>query len=227
MTRPEGANERFIRQMPDALRAHFKVVLSPLVRIVPTPAKPNIGPEDAAIFTSSNAVDFALEGQGRVAFCVGAATCAKAIRAGWRGSCLGGTSDELVAELIANPTAAFLWHLSGVHVRGDIVDRLSQAGMSAKRAVLYDQILMELTSEAYSLLAAQTPVVVPIFSPRTAQQFAENCPSRARPYLLAMSDAVAQPIRVLSEAQLETAHSPTAEAMVKSLEKLACRISLG
>ncbi|WP_299735894.1 uroporphyrinogen-III synthase [uncultured Roseobacter sp.] len=227
MTRPSGSNERFVGQMPDALRRRLQVIHSPLIEITRCDANLALGDGDAVIFTSSNGVRFAPEGQGRRAYCLGEATTRAAADAGWQSLFMGETARNLIKALLAQPPDVTIWHLSGVHVRGNISEELCRAGIDAHRVALYDQRKIALSDAALAQLTTPEPVIVPIFSPRTAAQFAENCPGTATPCLIALSAAVAEPLAILPAARLEIAPAPTAQAMIQALEKLVSRISLG
>ncbi|WVX51324.1 hypothetical protein ROLI_044250 [Roseobacter fucihabitans] len=227
ITRPEGAGAAFVQALPPDLRSRFHVMYNPLIEIVSVEGTPLVGEHDAVIFTSANGVRFAPDGQGRVAYCVGAATTKAAGQNGWRSRCLGQTADALIAELIAIRPAHRLWHLSGIHARGDVVQRLSDAGIEAVREPLYDQRTLSLSPEIKRVLDGAGPVVVPLFSPRTAAQFARECPENASPLLLALSAAVAHPLAVLKRASVDIAANPSAPAMQAGLEKLITRVSLG
>lgn len=227
MTRPAGSNERFLDAMPTAMRKRFNVVRSPLIAIVRHDPVPDIGPGDAVIFTSANGVRFAPEGRNRDAFCVGEATQQAAGHMGWRSHCLGATSAELVAALVAQQPDVALWHLSGLHTRGAVVEKLVATGLNARRVTLYDQNALPLNNDALDVLQSDGPAIVPLFSPRTALQFAENCPEMAMPHLLCFSDAVAEPLHTMNKASISVSASPNAQAMLNGLEKLLARVSLG
>ncbi len=227
MTRPSGSNERFVGQMPDVLQCRLQVIHSPLIEITRCDTTLALGDGDAVIFTSSNGVRFAPDGQGRRAYCLGEATTRAAADAGWQSLFMGETARDLTKALLAQPPDVTIWHLSGVHVRANICEDLRRAGINAHRVALYDQRKTGLTDAALTVLTAATPVIVPVFSPRTAEQFAENCPQNAAPHLIALSAAVADPLAVLPAAHLEIAATPTAKAMIHALEKLVSRISLG
>ncbi|MCV3269975.1 uroporphyrinogen-III synthase [Roseobacter sinensis] len=227
LTRPTRANQRFADQLPGALRDRVRIILSPLIEIVPVEAALTIAPEDAVIFTSANAVRFAPRGAGRRAFCVGAATTEAARSAGWQATFSGQTADALVASLGSELPTSPLWHLAGRYTRGQVAERLSAQGLSVQRRTVYDQALLSLTAEARACLAGSDPVIVAVFSPRTAMGFARDCPVTAHPSVAALSVAVAEPLAHLPLKALEIAEEPTAEAMVRCLEKLVARVSLG
>lgn len=227
MTRPVEANARFIRQLPAPLSERLEVIESPLVEIVSESADFEIAVGEAVIFTSTNGVRYAPEGQGRQAFCVGQRTTEVANAAGWDGVFCGQTSDALVSSLLENPLSIRLWHVAGRHTRGQIAERLTAGGLQVTRVAVYDQVLRPLTLQAKSVLQQEKTVILPIFSPRTATQFAQDCPAGAHPHIVALSEAVAAPMAQLNCASFEIAATPDAQAVVKCLEKLVARISLG
>lgn len=227
MTRPAAANARFIGQLRPDLRRQLTLIESPLIDIVPVPAALDIKADDAVIFTSENGVRFAPNGQGRQAFCVGHATTQAAGDAGWQAVFCGETSEALVVFLTAQPSGYPRWHIAGKHTRGRVMERLAKVGRSVTRVTVYDQALRPLTKQAKGALVQSDPVIVPIFSPRTARQFVQECPGGARPHLLAFSEAVAAPMADLDVASLEIVPNPDVQTMLACLEKRVARISLG
>ena len=226
LTRPEPGAGRFLSALSAEARAVVMPVLSPLMTIEPLDWSGEIGPEVAAIFTSANGVRFAPEGVGRRAFCVGAETARAAMARGWRAEQAGQTADALVDKLTAARGTAPLVHFAGVHRRGGIAERLVAAGCSARVVEVYDQRLHPLTEAALEALAG--PAIVPLFSPRTAEQFARETRSIAlgHVHLVAMSAAVAQPLSGKPVAGMRVADAPTREEMVLAVEKLCRHIRL-
>ena len=227
LTRPAGANADFARQFPAPLAARLSFVDCPLMRIVPLHRQHDIAETAAVIFTSSNGVRFAPASQNRRAYCIGERTTELARNAGWRAQCLGQTAAELVEALRRQRPAGKLLHLCGVHVRGEVAERLVAAGLDAERRPLYDQQLLPLTEAARAVLNSQDPVIVPLFSPRAAAHFAAVAPQRAGITLVCLSAAVADSIDKSAKFGRVTAPEPTARAVVSSIEKLASFNSLG
>ncbi|GFE49391.1 uroporphyrinogen III methyltransferase [Roseobacter cerasinus] len=227
LTRPAAANARFADQLTEPLRRRCTLVESPLLEIVQVDVDYKVGPEDAVIFTSSAAIPLVPPGQDRRAFCVGEATTATAHQAGWHAIFCGETSEALVAFLGAYPLRARMWHLAGRHTRGHIAERLISTGLDVTRVTVYDQELVSLNDAARTLLRGNDPVLVPLFSPRTASHFAQNLVKPQALHILALSPAVAEPLKRLDAQTLEIAENPTAEAMIRSLEKLVAQVSLG
>ncbi len=226
MTRAEDASRRFVQRLPGQLRARLRVVTSPLIGVAPVAGTLDPAPARGIIFTSGNGVAVASSLTRRrdiPCFCVGRATTEAARDAGWKAACAGRTADELVADLSARRPAAPLLHLRGKHARGNIATRLTAAGVETHEQVIYDQHLLALNARARAALAGTEPVIVPLFSPRTARHFASLCRARAPLYIAAMSKAVAEPLVSLGPSALDVADIPEAQAMAEAVARLARR----
>lgn len=225
LTRPRSSAQAFVQTLSEAAQARLQVVIAPLMEIIATGVTPQIGTNESVIFTSANGVAFAPEGQGRRAFCVGAQTTQHAQDHGWQALQAGDTAEQLIETLLANPPAGPVIHLGGVHTRGDIVKTLSGAGVPARHDALYDQQLLALSETGHAAL--KRPCIVPVFSPRSAGQLAEQATGKlARAHIIALSEAVAAPLRGESCANLTVLPAPQAVYMVKVIEKLSLARSL-
>ncbi|CUI01385.1 uroporphyrinogen-III synthase [Leisingera aquaemixtae] len=227
MTRPLAAAERFVAGLPEAARAGLKVVYAPLMEIQAAQAPVRLEGVKGVIFTSANGVEAASrETAARLpAYCVGERTAQAAAESGWTASCLGHCAGELVAALLSRRPEAPLLHLRGAHARGGISGRLTDGGIPCREQILYDQVLLPLTSEARALLAAQTDVIVPLFSPRTAHHFADLCGEAAHLHLIALSPAVAEPLKGLNCKTLRVSKSPDAAAVAAAVLDAAAQLS--
>lgn len=224
MTRPRAASDRFVAALPAALRARLTVVHSPLLEIVRTTGAIDLADARGIVFTSANGVATAAGLTGRrdlPCFCVGEATTRAARAAGWTAHCAGENAEAMVAALIATPPEPPLMHLRGVHARGDVAARLTAAGTATRELAIYDQQMLSLTDAALALLNGPAPVIVPLFSPRTARQFADLAGGRAPLLIAALSRAVADPLESLDNAVLEVAKCPDSAAMVETVARLA------
>jgi uroporphyrinogen-III synthase len=218
MTRPLPSARRFVEDLSAETRAGLTVIYAPLMRVRPLSGA--LGATDTQgvgglIFTSANAVATAT---GQVstdlpAYCVGQRTTAEAIGAGWPAQCLGKTADELIARLVDMRPPAPLLHLHGRHTRGDVAQRLTAAGLSCREKVIYDQELLPLNEDALRAITSQQSLIVPVFSPRTARHFAQICPDASNLHLIALSEAVAKPLKVLNCRDLQVCNTPDAGAM--------------
>lgn len=227
LTRPEGANSAFLADFPKRLADRLAFVETPLIDIKATGAKVAMAQDAIALFTSVNGVRFAPPSSGREAYCVGVRTTQAATAAGWKATFVGQNADEMVKTLIeAQPTQP-LCHLSGVHVRGRIFERLQDAGITADRVALYDQVLVPLSAAAETVIKSQKPVIVPLFSPRAATHFAAVAPANPRLQVVTMSDAVTSALQNNASFEIVTAHSPTADAVIECVENLLSAKGLG
>jgi len=223
MTRPRAASERFVAQLPTRTRSRVTVIHSPLLDIRPLPVQVVTTGMRGVIFTSANAVNAAVSlGVSRAlpAFCVGPATTDTAKGAGWEARMVGATAEELVAAILQLRPETPLLHLRGEHSRGDIANRLTELGITTLEQAVYQQRLLPLTPEARAAAAGTDPVIAPIFSPRTARQFADVWPGHAPLWLVAISEATAEPLNSLGYARLKIAKEPTPKKMRKAVKKL-------
>ncbi|MBJ6372013.1 uroporphyrinogen-III synthase [Sedimentitalea arenosa] len=230
MTRTPDASDRFYRQLPPDLRARLDLCVSPLIGIEEVGGEIDVADARGVVFTSSNGVLVASRRSARrdlPAFCVGQATTDAAKAAGWHARCLGASAEEFVPALLAEQVEAPLLHLSGTHTRGGVAERLTEGGCPTRGQAIYDQVLLPLTDEATVLLQSGRAVIVPIFSPRTARHFADQCPKTANPCLIALSAAVAAPLAGLSAWQPLVADRPDADSMAACVQSSAdrfCRV---
>jgi uroporphyrinogen-III synthase len=227
LTRPEGANSAFAADFPKSLSDRLVFIESPLIGIKSIATQVALAQQTSVIFTSVNGVRFAPPSIGRRAYCVGIRTTQAATSAGWEATCVGQNADEMVKTLIEARPAEMLCHLSGVHVRGRIVERLNEAGLTARRVPLYDQLLLPLGPAARAALESHKPVIVPLFSPRAATHFAAVSPPNPRLQVVTISDAVTDAIKNNASFETVTAPEPTADAVIGCIEKLVSTKGLG
>lgn len=186
-----------------------------------------MGNRDTAIFSSSNGVAHAPAGLGRSAYCVGEATTSAALAKGWRAEMRGTTADSLVASLIQNPPHGRMVHMSGTHTRGDIAARLEAHGMQVETVAVYDQVAQKLSTEALALLASAHPVIVPLFSPRTAKLFSCEAHGCANVHVIAFSKAVAQSLDRASYATVALSSAPDSTAMQAAIASVLSDLPAG
>jgi uroporphyrinogen-III synthase len=220
MTRPRDAAERFVDDLPRHVIKRFPPVFSPLIRIQAGSGPIPDADAGGLIFSSKNGVRAAASNtpiRNKPVYCVGASTTIAAQKAGWQAFCMGQNADQLVENLTSLGPETPLLHVRGRHARGDISARLNAAGVACSEYVAYEQVLLPLSRQARQLLADSSPVLVPVFSPRTARQFAEHCPDGANLFLIALSTAVAEPLNSLNYKRLLVCESPDSGSMRKSV----------
>ncbi|WP_371038797.1 MULTISPECIES: uroporphyrinogen-III synthase [unclassified Rhodosalinus] len=224
LTRPHDASERFATELSRILGdAAPEVCISPLMRVDFAGRLPGMADVAALVFTSANGVRaFVAAGgpRGLPAFAVGEATAEAARRAGISAQPAGGDAQALVAHVAARRPAGRIVHVRGEHARGDVAMRLRAAGLRVEEAVLYRQVLLPFTDSARRVLAGRAPVVAPLFSPRTAEQFARQHRGGAPLWLVAMSEAVAGRVSHLPARRIAVATRPDAPSMLKGVAQL-------
>lgn len=218
LTRPTPNADAFLDMIAPDLLARVSVLISPLLQISGTATPVRMQGIEGVIFTSANGVAFGPDGLGRTAYCVGAKTTQAAKEKGWRAQILGQNADELVTALVKTQPNAPLLHICGHHQRGDIASRLSQAGLRTTAVTVYDQTLLPLSDQAKHVLASGETCIVPLFSPRTAMQFARECPDFHHVVVIALSRAVADALGDQKPQDLLIADEPTANSMRLVLE---------
>lgn len=224
LTRPRAASVRFSATLPRSLLARVDTIFSPLIRIVKTADDIDFGDARGLIFSSANGVAIASALATRrdlPCFCVGHATTEAARQAGWQADCVGATSDALVTSLAETRPETPLLHIRGAHSRGHIVARLTAQKCPARAQVVYEQHLLPLTEQAEQALGGPGAVIVPLFSPRTARQFANQHKGQAPLYLAALSKPVASAISDINYKELAIAEHPDSATMAELVEHLS------
>jgi len=213
LTRPRRAAQAFYDGLAPTLRDRLRPVFSPLLDIVPVAGRVVLRATDAAIFTSANGVAHGPDGEERLAYCVGPATTAAAQDRGWIAHQVGVDAQSLIAGLITWAPDGPIYHLSGTHTRGNVAERLKAAGLNVTQVAVYDQRLVPLCDAACDVIRRENRVIVPLFSPRTAQQFANTAPRATSIHVVALSDAVAEAANGIASDRVRIASAPNASAM--------------
>ncbi|MGR3591255.1 MAG: uroporphyrinogen-III synthase [Limimaricola soesokkakensis] len=215
LTRPEPAARRFLAELEIRAGRHLKAVIAPLMRIDEmTPPRPARSPAALILTSERGAWGAARMGYtGLPAWCVGPRTAQAARLAGLDPRPGGGTAETLIAAILKAPDEGPLLHLRGDHQRGDLADRLRAAGRGCDEAVVYAQTARPLSEAGRHLLSGRTPVVAPVFSPRSAALLAACAPIAAPLALVAISAAAARPLSKLGP-PVTMASRPDADAMI-------------
>ena len=213
LTRPRAASERFAVQLREELGI-TDIVISPLLEIEFLPIG-NVPKDALIVFTSRNGVEAWAHSQlvaQRNCICVGQATADAARDLGFETHVSGGTVDHIYADLCKDSHETEIIHIHGRHTRGDLVERLASEGLQASGMIAYEQKTLELSEEARALLIGGAPVIVPLFSPRSAAQFASSGPFGPQIDIIAISQAAADPC---PDARI--APSPDARGMIAAI----------
>lgn len=223
VTRPRPAADRFADRVRDRLGKDYPVVVSPLIGIETIEdAVQAVTRFGALVITSAHAVPVlaGLEGASdRPCYCVGAATACAARAAGLDPIDGGGTAEMLLRRIVADAPRGPILYLRGEHVASDLARGLSDAGLETHQAIVYRQLPRPLSGAARKLLSGAAPVVVPLFSPRTARLFFETVDLRAPLLVATISRNVAA--NVPAGVQCHIACRPDADAMLEAVAALA------
>lgn len=223
LTRPEAASRRFLAELEAEGVAGFVPVISPLISILPVARLPDVAPDMGLIFTSANAVRVWASLDGgvrRPCYTVGAATAKAAVSAGFEPVSADGNAADLVTLIRAEAPARPLVHLRGIHTRGSVAERLRAAGLDVREAAIYDQPAQELSAEARAALDGERPVVLPLFSPRSAVQFARTPQGAAPLFVAAMSADVSEPLKDIYLTRLDILPRPDGALMRMAVRDL-------
>ncbi len=223
ITRPEAAAARLAQDLRVRWTPPPLTVISPMMRTEVIGVDIPLNGVRALVFTSRAGVEaFAQLSTRRDLPChvVGEATRAAAEDIGLNATCEGPDAAALARALAAAPPGGPLLHLRGAHVAGDLAGRLHSAGITLREAVIYRQRAQPLTARAMALLGGGRPVIVPLFSPRSAQLFFAEAAGAAPLLCAAFSGNVAAEVPAGRAARLVTAAAPQLNAMLDSLDDL-------
>lgn len=168
ITRPANQGMAYGLELADKF-PDTKVILSPLLEIVPLQAELNFAGVHRLLFTSVNAVEiFATLTKRRdiPALCVGDKTAKAATAIGLNAISANGSIEDLriLAAAYTKENQGDFLYLRGRHVAGPL-------GFQARETIIYEQHENSLSPDAMLVLAAPERVIIPLFSPRTAAVF--------------------------------------------------------
>ena len=210
LTRPEPASRRFAAE---AAYLGLQTIISPVLRILPVAHEgARLAQARGLVFTSVHAVPAAGAGRGRPAICVGPATAQAARAAGF--DVTEGPGDAARMMPLLEGLGAGWLHPHGAHVARP----LPVPGM-----VVYDQLSQPLSDAARQALAGMAPVILPLFSPRSARILSEQVTqARAPLWLVPISPAAAARWQA-GQARMLVADTPDAGGILRAIGALSKR----
>lgn len=224
LTRPAPQSQRFAQALQARLPS-VQVIVSPLMQTEwlhpPLPDRPF----HALILTSETGAEAAgrLRATGTplpaTAFCVGPRTTEAARAAGFAAISADGDVHALAALIRAAHPQGPLLHIRGEDVAGNLTETLTNSGIETHSVTLYAQRPCPLSPAARTLLQAEGPVLVPLFSPRSAQILAQALPAdvKAPLWIAAISPAAATEAQALTPARLTIAPHPDGGNMLHTV----------
>lgn len=198
-------------------------MISPLTALGAVAPVPDLAPFAGLILSSESAVAVLAAAGQKVTvpcYCVGQRT-AEAVRSlGGKVGAVGQDAAALKRAVIGLAPRGPLLHLRGQHVAGDIATGLFSAGIDTVSLVIYVQTEQPLSAGAMKLLAGSWPVLVPLFSPRSARLFqAQSATIGAPLWVAAFSAAVSDALK-RQVAHRRVALRPDAATMLDALDEL-------
>ena len=233
LTRPAAQSLRFASELQHAL-PDIPIILSPLM--VPEYLNPPIPPDNfsAVILVSVAAVEAAkrISATGAklptLAYCVGNRTAAAATALGLQALSAKGDAADLLAMIKADQPSGPLLFLRGRDSSGDMAKNLLSAAIETVSVIVYQQKATNLNPGAIDLLHGNQPVVLPVFSVRSAalvQAEIARISAKAPLWIAALSPAIATAFDQKTVAGLETAHHPDSGSMILAVRGLVSSLT--
>lgn len=221
LTRPQAQSLRFAGLCRDRLGGDVPIVVSPILTIRFRDDAVDLDGFAGVIATSGNGIEaLARLGDltGIIAYCVGNRTADLARSHGMNAVSAQGDVGDLIALVRKAAPTGLLLHVRGEVARADIAGPLETVGVKVQSTVLYDQVAVDLTEAARALLQRHDPVVLPIFSPRSADLLSGACKNARTPLrIAALSPAVADAWHGPAPETLKIAKKPDANSMLCTL----------
>lgn len=216
LTRPAKAAQSLLRDVVHDLGHEPKVILSPVIEIVPIGDWPVLPSGSEVILTSFNAVRGPLLGVH--VHCVGQKTAEHARAQGATIVTLAPDAHRLLDQLRETSGDAQLLHLCGSHKAVDIAAHLREMGRTTQDLQVYAQVMQPLSAAAKKAIEGEEPTLLPLFSPRSARLTGQAIDRPGQGLrVIAISDAVAAAWTELMGGAVEIAPEPTGKAMVSRI----------
>lgn len=228
LTRPDPQATDFARALQARFGAQLQVIRTPL--LAPhfyAPVLPKRKFAGLILTSQTGVVAFQRLGDAtmdlpRAVYCVGLRTADSARQAGLHPIITEQDAASLIRQIKANPPPGALLHLRGREARGNIENSLINAGIDTFDCIVYAQEQRGLVPEAKAVLHRPFPVLIPLFSPRTAAIFAAELAQATAIsplFVAAMSGEVALEMRP-KPTKIRIAGTPDAAQMLVTVALL-------
>ena len=193
LTRPKDGSDEFAldlgRALPDA-----QIVQHPLQQMS-FRERPSIGVAryGSYVFTSAQGVDAALRWNlpAKPCFCVGSKTAAAAGVIGGKVHDAKGTAQDLIHIMASEAVQGPALYISGTHISVDLVSSAAGVGVEIDRVIGYEQSAVDPDPALRALLSGGNPVILPLFSARSARLLLSVEQPRPNWHIIAISQKVA------------------------------------
>jgi uroporphyrinogen-III synthase len=226
VTRPLGKAERFAEAIRTRFDLSVKIVVSPVSApvflAVEFPTRRFAG----LIFTSETGVAAYKHlklSPNLPAWCVGDETAAAARKVGFQTRSAQGNAEKLATLIEATGSAGPFLHFRGQEATGNLAGRLTSAAIETDELIVYAQQSLPLNEDAKLLLSAGLPVVIPIFSPKSADRLSDalsDAGLRPTLWVAAISPAAMSSARALQPARHAIAVKPNSDALLDAISDL-------
>ena len=226
LTRPEAQSRRVLADVQEEMGENIACLISPVLEIETRDVAVRLEGYVGLILTSVNGVAAAPDLTGRRVHCVGTRTGEAAQDKGADLGVVALDAARLVERILESGIGAPLLHLRGEHARGEIAHTLSSAGIETHEAVVYAQRPVTMARDAIRLIEGDSPLVLPLYSPRSARLVGKAAHPGAQVHVIALSQAVAQEYAAVTGREAEVCASPEGHVMVERIAA-ALRDDLG
>ncbi|SFR55058.1 uroporphyrinogen-III synthase [Yoonia tamlensis] len=216
VTRPAPMGAQFAGQLRARFGARVSVIVSPLLQIEHLPVVDDFTGLEGAVFTSAQSVGAVQLPVGMQAWCVGAKTAARAQAAGFHVASVADDARALVRQITQAAPRGRLAHFRGRHVHENVAGQLRAARINCTEVIAYEQHALGLTENAKTSLNGTAPVVLPLFSARTATILQEQGPFHAPLHIVVMSKQIEQVVNGLNAQSVRIAARPDGDAMTQA-----------
>jgi uroporphyrinogen-III synthase len=217
LTRPEAQSAAYAAELQQEFAGKVTILQSPLLDIVPIKTPINLKDVHHLLFTSANGVRAFCQLSKRrdiPCLCVGDKTAEVARAQGLAAVSAGGDVQDLTAlmQQYADTKDGQFLYLRGQHTARVLAGNV-------RHLVIYDQIERDLTDVAKAALTDDKPVLVPLFSPRSADLFTQQVSGlmlrNARAICLSGNIAARLDPSLFSDVRV--ASQPTAKAVTREI----------
>jgi len=229
ITRPDPNGFLLADELRNRWGCGVRLVVSPVLQIDVVGALPDLREVSRLIFTSKHGVAAFVSLSARrdlACYAVGPATAQAARDAGFTVAKADGDVEALFDRIMADGPSGHYLHIRGEHSAGDLASRLTAAGRPASESVVYRQAAQPLNEEAQTCLGRECPVILPLFSPRSAQLVFSQINPVAPVLVAALSNNVALSVPIDLVNSLHIATRPDAEAMFVVMDTLLAQAKL-
>jgi uroporphyrinogen-III synthase len=220
LTRPRDQALSFAEELVKLGMIPKNIVIDPIQKIEGVEISYDFTSVRGLLITSANGVAYLpadLIGSNLPTFCVGKATTRAALKRGLMAQHLAATAQGLCNVLSAQVPQGPLLHLRGTHTSLDFEVYFCDTPVGVQNLITYRQTTQELGFETYKLLRGTNPIVLPVFSARTARLLCELDLNWALHTCVVISEEVADPCRAAGFGKVIVSAEPTAGSMLGAL----------